>query len=186
MAAHLTLKSAAQAPLIQALIDATATMPAKDLARPGIRAVQFVLERLLESVPKSGAPLAKARLRGIAARHELVEAEGGALAANAMAEALGITRQAVDKRRKAHQLLALDLPKRGFLYPSWQLAKGGVLPGLGDVLAVLPHDSPWADARFFLSGNDRLGGKRPLDLLRKGNVEPVVRAAKMFGEHGAA
>jgi hypothetical protein len=40
--------------------------------------------------------------------------------------------------------------------------------------------------RFFLAKNVRLDGDRPLDRLRRGDVDPVVRAARAFGEHGAA
>jgi hypothetical protein len=41
-------------------------------------------------------------------------------------------------------------------------------------------------ARFFVTSNDRLGGQRPLDVLRQGALEPVLEAARRFGEHGAA
>jgi hypothetical protein len=39
---------------------------------------------------------------------------------------------------------------------------------------------------LFVTENDRLGGKRPLDLLRQGKSERVLDAARVFGEHGAA
>jgi hypothetical protein len=186
MAAHVTLKSPAQGPFIQAVIDATAGLPAQELRRPSAGAVRAVLQRLLDAMVPSETPLERARLRGMVAEREIVSAEGGTLSGVEFGRALGVTRQAIDKRRKAGQLLALEVPKRGFLYPAWQLTVAGLLPGLAEVLAALPADSPWARARFFLAGNDRCRGKRPLDLLRKGEVAPVLRAAQMFGEHGAA
>jgi|CZKU01.1.fsa_nt_gi hypothetical protein len=45
---------------------------------------------------------------------------------------------------------------------------------------------PSAQARFFVTENDRLGGKRPLDVLRRGHLVRVLGAASVFGEHGAA
>ena len=184
--AHVALRSPAQGSFIQAVIDATADLPARELKRPSAGAVRTVLDRLLQVMAPPHDPLAKARLRGLVAEREILGADGGALSGAELGVALGLTRQAVDKRRKAGQLLALEVPKRGYLYPAWQVTDGGLLAGLPEVLAALPPDSSWARARFFLSGNDRCRGRRPLDLLRKGEVGPVLRAAKMFGEHGAA
>jgi biotin operon repressor len=186
MAVHVTLKSQAQAPLVRSVVDVSADLSAKELRAPSLAALRTIMERLLERMPSAKDPLAKARLRGVFAQRELLDAEGGTLSAAEIAKALGVTRQAIDKRRKAGQLLALEVGKRGYLYPAWQLAEPGLLPGLAQVLSSLPADSPWATARFFLSGNDRLRGRRPLDVLRKGDVDVVVRAAAAFGEQGAA
>lgn len=132
-------------------------------------------------------PLAIARLRGKVAMHEVLGQEGGALTASQVGEVLGISRQAVDKRRKGGQLLALSLPRRGLLYPAWQFRETGApLGGFVEVLDALSDHDPWAQARFFLDGTDRLGGKRPLDVLRDGDLEAVLDAARAFGEHGAA
>ena len=188
MATHVVLKNQAQASLVQAFVDLTASLSAKDLARPSADALRMLLEGLLGRMSVSRDPLARARLRGLIAQRELLEGEGGTLTSSEMAAALGVSRQAIDKRRRAGHLLAFEVAKRGYLYPAWQLTSAGLLlPGLVDVLEALPNDSPWADARFFLSGNLRLrNGRRPLDLLRRGEIEPVVRAAGVFGEHGAA
>jgi hypothetical protein len=136
-------------------------------------------------LPPTKDPLLKARVRGVLAQRELLDADGGTLSAAEIAEVFGITRQAVDKRRNAGQLLALEAGKRGYLYPAWQLSDRGSIDGFAEVLAVLAAP-PWAAARFFLSGNHRLRGRRPIDVLRKGDVEAVLAAAEMFGEHGAA
>jgi hypothetical protein len=37
-----------------------------------------------------------------------------------------------------------------------------------------------------LSGDARLNGERPLDELRRGNVQQVIAAAHMYGEQGGA
>ncbi len=186
MAANVTLKSQAQAPFVRSVVDASADISAKELRSPTVATLRTVVERLLERMPAATDPMRKARLRGVLAQRELLDADGGALSAADMADALGITRQAVDKRRKAGQILALEVGKRGYLYPAWQLGEGRLVKGLAEALAALSADSPWAAARFFVSGNYRLRGRRPIDILRKGDVDAVVAAAEMFGEHGAA
>ena len=60
-----------------------------------------------------------------------------------------------------------------------------MLPGLEDVLAELSLPDPWTQAAFFLSPNTYLGGQRPIDELRRGNLDEVRRAAWAMGEQGA-
>jgi hypothetical protein len=182
-----TLKSAAQGDLIRAVVDATADLPAKDLELQSSHVLHILLDRLADRLLPFSDPLERARFRGLIAMRELLSAEGGALTASDVAALLGMSRQAVDKRRKAAQILAVEVPKRGFLYPAWQFTEAGsVLPGLVEVLEALTEHDPWAQARFFLAANDRLGAKRPVDLLRAGALEPVLVAASVFGEHGGA
>lgn len=131
-------------------------------------------------------PLIEARLRGLTMRERLVQAEGGVLRVEQVAKHLGLTRQAVDKRRRSGKLLALDTGRRGYAYPSWQLGPRGTLPGFEQILADLNVQDPWMQVAFFLSGDPRLNGATPLEELRRGNVEGVRRAARGYGEHGAA
>jgi hypothetical protein len=130
--------------------------------------------------------LAEARLRGLGERDRLLHAEGGVLSAQAAARHLGISRQAVDKRRKAGSLLGLSLGRRGYAYPAWQFEKVGVLGGLETVLATLSTLDPWMRSVFFLSPNPRLSEDSPVQALRQGRVTEVVRAARSQGVHGSA
>jgi hypothetical protein len=134
----------------------------------------------------SADPLAPARLRGVQARDALLAAEGGTLRAEEVSARLHISRQAVDKRRAAGKVLALEIGRRGYLYPAWQFADDGVLPGLEEVLALLVEHPPLAKLRFFLSSDLRLDGERPLDRLRRSEIESVKRSARVFAEQGAA
>ncbi len=131
-------------------------------------------------------PLAKHRARGVESRERILRAEGGILNAREVADRLGISRQAVEKRRNAGKLLAVTL--RGSLvgYPAWQFTDDGVLSGLDEVLSEFHDVSSWTQLVFFLSENSLLDGRRPLDELRKGNIEGVRRAAGALGEQGAA
>jgi len=129
-------------------------------------------------------PLAAAHQRGAEIKRHLLESEGGALTVAEVAKRLGISKQGVDKRRRGHKLLALET-SRGFLYPAWQFTDDGVLPGIEHVLAAL-EAAPWTQASWFLSGETRLADARPLDALRRGELQQVLRAAVGYGEQGAA
>lgn len=127
-------------------------------------------------------PLTLARLRGLRARQALLEAEGGAVSGRELAEAIGITRQAVDKRRLNGKLIGIDFGKRGYAYPVWQVG----LEGLDEVLGELAEFDPWTQTLFMLSANSWLDGESPLTALRRGEREAVLAAAMQFGEQTAA
>ena len=132
-------------------------------------------------------PLAAARMRGLRMKLDLLEKTGGALQPSEVAGLLRMSRQAVGKRRREGRLLALETGRRGYEYPACQFGDGGTVRGLGEVLAEFAEDlDPWMRLAFLVNPNDALGGEAPLDLMRRGEVEPVVRLAKLFGEHGAA
>lgn len=139
-----------------------------------------VLERP-EALEAVGDPLFGARLRGVRARRALLESEGGAVSAAEMGAMLGITAQAVNKRRKAGRLLGLPAGRNRFRYPVWQVEDGEVVAGFEETLDALGVESPWMRAAFFLGGNARLGGGRPLDGIQAGNLEAVKEAARARG-----
>jgi hypothetical protein len=130
-------------------------------------------------------PLAEAKLRGQRLRKELLEAEGGVIGPEEVGNLLGIQRQSVDKRRKAGTLLALELGNR-FVFPAWQVEGNRTVPHLEDVLAALHDQDEWRKLSFFVNGNVRLDGRSPLEVLRAGEYEDVLKAARSLGEHGAA
>lgn len=135
---------------------------------------------------KSVEPLAPAFIRGIEARNKLLNENGGTLSAEEVANVLGLTRQAVEKRRNAGNLLAVTTGRHGYRYPAWQFTKSGVLPGLDDVLKALGSHDAWMQAAFFVGKNPRLGGATPIERLRSGQLREVLKAAEAYGEHGAA
>jgi hypothetical protein len=131
-------------------------------------------------------PLIRAKLRGIEHRKRILEKLGGTLSAEQVSELIGISRQAVDRRRSQNQLIGLTQGKRGYAYPAFQFEDGKTLDGLKEVLDALSGHDPWMQSIFFANGNDRLTGKTPLDALRQGKTEAVVRAAEAYGEQGVA
>jgi hypothetical protein len=103
-----------------------------------------------------------------------------------VAEFLGITRQAVDKRRRERKLLAVPIGS-DFRYPVEQFADGEALPGLADVLAAVGLEGAWGTLDFLTATDAELDGATPLGWLKQhtGQLERVLRLARAQGEHGA-
>ncbi len=115
----------------------------------------------------------------------MLNASGGSLTSEQVAEVLGISRQAVDKRRSSNQLLALTQGKRGYSYPGFQFDDGRTLKGLEEVLAELSPLDPWMQMVFFTIANERLDGKNPIEALQNDLIEQVKKVENGFGEQGA-
>ena len=133
-------------------------------------------------------PWAEFRLGANEAVEELLHARGGCVSVDRISAWLGITRQGVDRRRQRGQLIGLNIGRKGYAYPVWQFNNNrSVLKGLDKVLAQLKENEceGWDMLSFFLSPHLALSSLLPLDALKKGNVEGVVRAASMEGEQGA-
>jgi hypothetical protein len=131
--------------------------------------------------------LARAYVRGLEARQQLAEAEGGSLSSEATARLLGISKTAVLKRLEAGRLLAWREERlQAARFPVWQFdERGHVLAGLQEVLAILNQDKrldTWGKILFFLQEKSSLEGQRPVDLLRAGKVKEVCVAARAYAE----
>ena len=173
----------------RAMAEAYDSVASPDLVAPLRRLLRLVptdTSLALQSPAALNDPLAAARRRGREAQRRLLEAEGGTILRDRVADLLGISIQAVDERRQAGRLLALPVGPDDYAYPAWQFAQGEPLPGLAEVLADLDVRDPWMRAAFFLNRNLYLDGARPLALLRSGQLEAVRRAARVHGEQGAA
>jgi hypothetical protein len=131
--------------------------------------------------------LARAHVRGLGARQQLAEAEGGSLSSEEVARLLEISKTAVLKRQAAGRLLAWREERlQAARFPRWQFNEHGqVLTGLAQVLEVLNQDErldAWAKILFFLQEKPSLGNQRPLDLLRGGKLKDVLLAAQAYAE----
>jgi hypothetical protein len=140
-----------------------------------------------ETATRLKDPLASARLRGLRLRERLLAAEGGSISAAEVADLLHISRQAVNKRRRAGHLIGLSIGRHGYFYPTWQFnERGELLPGLKETLDILANHDPWMQAAFFLNPNASLNDVMPLALLRSGDIAMVLHAARLYGEQRAA
>jgi hypothetical protein len=127
-------------------------------------------------------PLAAAKARGEQAKRDILASQGDLIDASEVAARLGCDLAEVEARRRRGLLIALpDVHgKRGF--PSWQFAGDSLLPGLEEVLGNIGVRSPWSQAAFFFSGDIRLDWQTPLEMLLRGEIEAVRRAAAAYGE----
>ena len=151
---------------------------------------QLVLLKALGSASwaselSSEDPVLAAKLKGLELRRDMLKIAGGALTSEKVAEILGVSRQAVDKRRVAGQILALTQGRRGYSYPGFQFDDGKILNGLEQVLENLRSVDPWMQLRFFTCPNERLDEKTPIEVLQKGKLRDVIAAASIYGEQGA-
>lgn len=95
------------------------------------------------------------------------------------AHRIGRSRQVLERLRRAGRLLALRVGAQ-WRYPRWQFdpdAPGGVLPGFEEVLRELAL-SPVGAAFWLLQPSERLGGRPPIELLRRRRPEPVLELAR--------
>lgn len=126
------------------------------------------------------------RLRAIERGRQMMErdlkAAGGTLSTQEVADHLEISAQAVDKQRQAGRLLAVTNSQGHFRYPAFQFTRPQVRQHLQAVLSRLDEDSPFVKLNWLLNPDSRLGAA-PVDLLDRGDVEPVLRAADAFGHH---
>lgn len=135
------------------------------------------------------APNARALavLEGVRIAQEDLRRSGGAYDLDQVRTLLrGISRQAVDKRVQEGSLLAVPGPSNHRSFPTLQFnVDGTVVEGLKSVQEALPTNNPWTVLNFLAQPDDRLGGRKPIDLLREGKVELVVEAARRMAQQGA-
>jgi hypothetical protein len=130
-------------------------------------------------------PFVEALSLGAAVKQELLTSGGGGLTSSQVSSALGITRQAVDKRRIRHALLAVPNGSGEYLYPTCQFTSTGVIPGLEEVLRAFQIRSPWTQLSVLLAPAPGLGGKTILEALKSGAIERAIAIAASFGEQAA-
>ncbi|HEY1495513.1 MAG TPA: hypothetical protein VGF49_13270 [Candidatus Solibacter sp.] len=130
-------------------------------------------------------PFLEAMAKGAAVKQELLTRAGGGLTSSQAASALGITRQAVDKRRSRRALLAVPDGSGDYVYPACQFTKDGVITGLDEVLKAFQVESPWTQLSVLLEPAPALRGKTIVEALKSGAVERAVAIAAAFGDQAA-
>lgn len=131
--------------------------------------------------PKRMPPLAPARTRGVVYRVQVLS-QPDMLTSKQLAKLLGISRQALDKRHKSAQLLALSSDTRRLRYPSWQLDEHVWGAPLANVLHALAGEDAWTIYEFLLSPDPLLSGRTPLQAMKEGDHERVMAVAQSFAE----
>lgn len=132
-------------------------------------------------IPPARDPLGRAKARGIEIRRRLLEDAGGVYEVGEVAEFLGVTPAAVHQRRQRGTLLAVRLPHGQWVYPAFQFDPPELANDIGPVLRAFRVAEPWTKLSVLLSGAPSLGGKRPIDALREGDIEGAVEAVASYG-----
>jgi hypothetical protein len=128
----------------------------------------------------------RALLRGRKIAEADLRASGGAYdLADVRMLMQGVSRQRIDKQVREGSLLAVPGPSNRRHYPTVQFqADGTVVKGLKAVREALPTQNPWAVLNFLVQPDDRLNGRKPIELLKAGDVDEVVDAARSMGQQG--
>ncbi|WP_245277816.1 hypothetical protein [Mesorhizobium sp. L48C026A00] len=129
----------------------------------------------------------RAMLEGIRIAQEDLRDAGGAYDLDQVRTLMrGVSRQAIDKRVQEGTLLAVPGPSNRRSYPTLQFNRDGtVVPGLKAVREALQTSNPWTVLNFLSHPDDRLGNRKPIDLLKSGERAPVIETARRHGEQGA-
>jgi hypothetical protein len=142
--------------------------------------------------PVTGRPAASREEQALVAFRSLLQLfearrallEENTITAPQVAELLGVSRQTPLNRVRDKTLLAV-LDRGAWRYPLWQFdaeGPGGVLAGLPEVLKALERQPQFSKLAWLRRGNPTLGGREPVELLREGEVAPVLDAARAVAQ----
>ncbi len=126
-------------------------------------------------------------LEGVRIAQEDLQEAGGAYDLEQVRTLMrGVSRQAIDKRVQEGSLLAVPGPSNRRSYPTLQFNPDGtVVDGLKAVSEALTTRNPWTVLNFLAQPDDRLSGRKPIDVLKEGKINLVVEAAQRMGQQGA-
>jgi len=108
--------------------------------------------------------------------------EARVLSINEAAKQLQVERVTIDAWIESKCLLAWEAAGRGVVVPSEQIVSAGeVVPGIAEVLAVIPDpEAAWDflhEESVFVDPDNSV---RPIEALREGKVDAVVGAANSY------
>jgi hypothetical protein len=132
-------------------------------------------------------PDAKARalLRGVELAQQDLADSGGSFTLEQVLKLLGVTRQRVHEKVQQGELFSVKAPGGRIRFPVVQFTQDGPIEGLKEVVRVFPSKNPWMLLNFLVHPDSRLGDRKPIDLLKQGDTQPVVGAARSLGMQGA-
>jgi hypothetical protein len=139
---------------------------------------KIVVERLITPARDAlDAAVAAAKTRGTVRVADLLSGDD-MLTADAFAEEIGATRETVHNKRRRHEVLGLEGPKRGVRFPKWQLSQSGeLLPSLPRLFDAL-GGHPWTVYRFLVQDHAEFGGCSALEAIREGRIDEVIAVAE--------
>lgn len=129
----------------------------------------------------------RAMLEGVRIAQQDLREAGGAYDLEEVRTLMrGVSRQAIDKRVQDGSLLAVPGPSNRRSYPTLQFNRDGtVVSGLRAVREALQTSNSWAVLNFLSHADARLDNRKPIELLKSGQLDLVLEAARRHGEQGA-
>lgn len=111
---------------------------------------------------------------------------GGTLSIEQVSKRIGATSLAeVQSLVEAGELLTIQGQDGSLRFPLIQFQYGGMrIRGIAEVLEALPTKNGAAILNFLITPDRRLKNHRPIDLMRRSLVQPVVASAHLYGEPG--
>jgi hypothetical protein len=103
------------------------------------------------------------------------------LTSDKAASELGIAKETLYRWRKARRVLALKGAKPGYRYPKFQF-DSQVFPVMERVLAAMPGYDSWGIYLFLTQREPLLYPDTPLEWLKKGKAEEVLKVARILNE----
>lgn len=136
-------------------------------------------------IPPAVDPLGRAKARSLEVRRRLLEEAGGVYEVAEVADFLGVTPAAVHQRRQRGTLLAVRSARGQWVYPAFQFDPPELANEIAPVLTAFRTTEPWTKLSVLLSSAPSLGGKRPIDALRDGDIDGAVDAVASYGLNDA-
>lgn len=141
------------------------------------------LLRLAAQASAETVGLVRTLLRHDISDHRWADQVGSALTQRDVASLLGKTEQAVSKDRR---LLRVTARNGRPLYPVVQFDGRRPVHGLAELLEIFEGHSTVAILAWLTGESPSLGGRRPVDVLRRGEVAAVLAAGRRYAAHNAA
>ena len=151
------------------------------------RPTQVEREALVDKTAFEPDARSRAMLEGVRIAQQDLRDAGGAYDLDEVRTLMrGVSRQAIDKRVQDGSLLAVPGPSNRRSYPTLQFNRDGtVVAGLKAVREALQTSNSWTVLNFLSHPDVRLGNRRAIELLRSGQLDLVLEAARRHGEQGA-
>ena len=147
-----------------------------------IKCLQARLQNIRERAEYGSASI-DPRKEGMNLVREMKESDGGSWTGLELKNYFNLTPATLHRRPTEHRIIFWRDAQHEFHYPKWQFTDAGaLLPGVQEVVQTFQSSDEWRVMRYFLATWHQLDDRRPLDLLRAGEVNKVVAHAKAHGE----
>lgn len=148
-----------------------------------------VVELLRSTVPLLSAeqeidPTLGGALASLEGEEDLVRRAGGLKDTDWVAKYLSIHPKSVAAKARRNELLAVTRGDRN-LYPAFQFRGGTVIPGVREILAVLPLRNGWSRLSFVLTPDPGLDDRSPIEAFET-DPEATLSLAAAADVQGAA